>query len=112
MPDDYDDNDGEGMEPEEEDPNKLEELVGMEMATEVNEICSRAHTLLGAEVIGGHGAAEMQRVCLDIPKGLLLVAQYIVGREHVDLAVRAMNDILTEEHASQPKGVPEWAAKH
>jgi acetylornithine/N-succinyldiaminopimelate aminotransferase len=43
---------------------------------------------------------------------LRFLPPYIVGREHVDLAVRAMNDILTEEHASQPKGVPEWAAKH
>ena len=43
---------------------------------------------------------------------LRFLPPYIVGREHVDLAVRAMNDILTEEHASQPKGVTEWAAKH
>ena len=43
---------------------------------------------------------------------LRFLPPYIMGREHVDLAVRAMNDILTEEHASQPKGVPEWAARH
>ena len=43
---------------------------------------------------------------------LRFLPPYIVGREHVDLAVRAMNDILTEEHASQLKGVTEWAAKH
>ena len=43
---------------------------------------------------------------------LRFLPPYIMGREHVDLAVRAMNDILTEEHASQPKGVTEWAAKH
>jgi acetylornithine/N-succinyldiaminopimelate aminotransferase len=43
---------------------------------------------------------------------LRFLPPYIVGREHVDLAVRAMNEILIEEHASQPKGVTEWAAKH
>jgi acetylornithine/N-succinyldiaminopimelate aminotransferase len=43
---------------------------------------------------------------------LRFLPPYIMGREHVDLAVRAMNDILTEEHASQLKGVTEWAAKH
>jgi acetylornithine/N-succinyldiaminopimelate aminotransferase len=43
---------------------------------------------------------------------LRFLPPYIMGREHVDLAVRAMNDILTEEQASQPKGVTEWAAKH
>ena len=43
---------------------------------------------------------------------LRFLPPYIMGREHVDLAVRAMNEILTEEDASQHKGVTEWAAKH
>jgi hypothetical protein len=97
MPDDYDDDDGIGMEPEEEDPNRLEDLIGAEMAMEVQEICSRAHTLLGAEVVGGYGAAEMQRVCLDIPKGLLLVAQYVVGREHYNQPWQWMRDALEDK---------------
>lgn len=82
MPDDFDDDDGLEAEPEDEDPNNLEELIGMEMTMEIQEICDRAHTLLGNEVVGGHGAPDMQKVCLDIPEGLLLVAQYVVGREH------------------------------
>jgi acetylornithine/N-succinyldiaminopimelate aminotransferase len=43
---------------------------------------------------------------------LRFLPPYIMSREHVDLAVRAISDILTEEHASQHKGVTEWAAKH
>ena len=85
MPDD--DDDDIGMEPADEDPNNLEDLVGADMAIEVQEICNRAHTLLGAEVVGGYGAAEMQRVCLDIPKGLLLVAQYRGGTRAFQPAV-------------------------
>jgi hypothetical protein len=96
MPDDYDDDDVIG-EPEEEDPNNLEDLIGMDMAMEVNEICSRAHTLLGDEVVGGYGGAEMQRVCLDIPKGLLLVAQYLVGREHYNEPWEWMRDALKDK---------------
>lgn len=49
---------------------------------EVRAVCDQAHRLLGAEVAGGNGAAETERVCLDIPKGLLLIAQCVVAREH------------------------------
>jgi len=94
---DEDIEDGTGMEPEEEDPQNLEELVGMEMAVEVNEICARAHRLLGADVVGGYGAPEMQRVCLDIPKGLVLVAQYVVGREHFNQPWDWMRECLKDK---------------
>jgi hypothetical protein len=97
MPDDYDDDDDIGMEPADEDPNNLENLVGADMAMEVQEICNRAHTLLGAEVVGGYGAAEMQRVCLDIPKGLLLVAQYVAGREHFNQPWEWTRDALKDK---------------
>jgi acetylornithine/N-succinyldiaminopimelate aminotransferase len=43
---------------------------------------------------------------------LRFLPPYIVGREHVDLAFQALNDILTEEAASKNKGVTEWLAKH
>jgi hypothetical protein len=96
MPDD-DDDDGIGMEPEAEDPENFEELFGAELWGEVSEICKQAHTLLGAEVVGGYGAAEMQRVCLDIPEGLLLVAQYVVGREHFNQPWEWMRDALKDK---------------
>jgi acetylornithine/N-succinyldiaminopimelate aminotransferase len=43
---------------------------------------------------------------------LRFLPPYIMAREHVDLAANALNDILTEEDASKPKGVTEWLAKH
>jgi acetylornithine/N-succinyldiaminopimelate aminotransferase len=43
---------------------------------------------------------------------LRFLPPYIMSREHVDLAVKAMRDILTEQDASQHKGVTEWLAKH
>jgi acetylornithine/N-succinyldiaminopimelate aminotransferase len=42
---------------------------------------------------------------------LRFLPPYIIGREHVDLAVSALNDILTEEGASKQKGATEWLAK-
>jgi acetylornithine aminotransferase/acetylornithine/N-succinyldiaminopimelate aminotransferase len=43
---------------------------------------------------------------------LRFLPPYIMGREHVDLAANALNDILGEEDASKHKGVVEWLAKH
>jgi hypothetical protein len=34
-----------------------------------------------------------------------------MGREHVDIAVSALNEILSEENASKNKGAAEWLAK-
>ena len=44
---------------------------------------------------------------------LRFLPPYIMGREHVDLAVSALNEILTEEAARLPqhKGATEWLAK-
>ena len=42
---------------------------------------------------------------------LRFLPPYIMGREHVDLAIRALHEILTEEGASKHKGVTEWLAK-
>jgi acetylornithine aminotransferase/acetylornithine/N-succinyldiaminopimelate aminotransferase len=39
---------------------------------------------------------------------LRFLPPYIMGKEHVDLAVSALNDILTEESA----GLPSFAAAH
>jgi hypothetical protein len=78
MADDKDD----GVEiPAEPDFEASIDVFGEELWTEVREVCDRAHRLLGAEIVGGYGATETERVCLDIPKGLLLVAQYITARE-------------------------------
>ena len=93
---DYDEDEN-GKDTEEEDPHRLEDLIGKEMTAEIKEICDRAHTLLGVEVIGGYGDAEMQRVCLDIPTGLLLVAQYLVGREHYNQPWEWMQDALKDK---------------
>ena len=43
---------------------------------------------------------------------LRFLPPYIMGREHVDVAVSALNEILTEETASKNKGATEWLAKH
>ena len=92
-----DEDDQDLSEAEEEDPSRLPDLIGKEMTEEIQEICDEAHTLLAAEVIGGEGDAEMQRVCLDIPKGLLLVAQYIVGREYYNQTWEWMRDALKDK---------------
>jgi acetylornithine/N-succinyldiaminopimelate aminotransferase len=42
---------------------------------------------------------------------LRFLPPYIIGREHVDLAMHALHEILTEEDASKPKGDTEWLAK-
>src|ERR1700674_548505 len=78
MSDDKDD----GVEiPEEPDFEASADVFGEELWTETRELCERAHKLLGDEMAGGIGAAETDRVCLDIPKGLLMIAQYVVARE-------------------------------
>jgi hypothetical protein len=55
-------------------------LYGAELWSEAKGVCDRAHELLGSEVLGGSGDAETERVCLEIPKGLLLINQYLIGR--------------------------------
>ena len=42
---------------------------------------------------------------------LRFLPPYIMGREHVDVAVSALNEILIEESASKNKGEAEWLAK-
>src|SRR6202522_2003312 len=42
---------------------------------------------------------------------LRFLPPFIVGREHVDIAVSALNEILSEENASKNKGAAEWLAK-
>ena len=92
-----DEDDQDLSETEEEDPSRLPDLIGKEMTEEIEEICDRAHTLLAGEVIGGIGDAPLQRVCLDIPEGLLLVAQYIVGREYYNQTWEWMDEALKDK---------------
>jgi acetylornithine/N-succinyldiaminopimelate aminotransferase len=42
---------------------------------------------------------------------LRFLPPYILGREHVDVAVNALNEILNEQTASNSKGDTEWLAK-
>jgi acetylornithine/N-succinyldiaminopimelate aminotransferase len=42
---------------------------------------------------------------------LRFLPPFIMGREHVDMAVRALNEIIGEEGASTQKGATEWLAK-
>jgi acetylornithine/N-succinyldiaminopimelate aminotransferase len=42
---------------------------------------------------------------------LRFLPPYITGKEHVDMAVSALNEILSEDAASKTKGVTEWLAK-
>jgi hypothetical protein len=48
-------------------------------------------------VVGGIGAAETDRVCLDIPKGLLLIAQYVVAHEQFNQSWDWMEDAMAEK---------------
>ena len=94
MPDDIDD----GVEiPEEPDFEACADVFGEELWTETREVCERAHKLLGDEVVGGFGAAETERVCLDIPKGLMLVAQYVVAREEFSQTGDWMEEALADK---------------
>ncbi len=60
-------------------------------------MCDRAHKLLGSEVVSGTGVAETERVCLDIPKGLLLIAQYVVARDHFNQTWDWMEEALADK---------------
>ena len=57
------------------------DVFGEDLWTEVKDICEQARRMLGGEVPGGYGHADTARVCLDIEKGLLLIAQYLVAHE-------------------------------
>jgi hypothetical protein len=92
-----DDNDDDIKLPEGPDFESAEDVFGEELWTEVREICDRARRLLGAQVAGGFGAAEMQRVCLEVPKGLVLIAQYIVAREHFGQTWDWMEESLSDK---------------
>jgi hypothetical protein len=89
--------------PEEPDFEASADVFGEELWTETRDLFERAHKLLGDEVVGGIGAAETDRVCLDIPKGLLLIAQYVVAREQFnqtwDWMEEALDDKGTEGRA-------------
>jgi hypothetical protein len=92
-----DDND-DGVEiPAEPDFEASTDVFGEELWTEVREVCDKAHRLLGAEVVGGYGATETERVCLDIPKGLLLIAQYIAAREDFKQTWDWMEEALADQ---------------
>lgn len=73
------------------------DVYGDELWTGVREICDRAHKLLGSEMAGGTGAAETERVCLEIPKGLMLVARYIVAREVFSQTWEWMENALADK---------------
>src|SRR6202012_5201123 len=42
---------------------------------------------------------------------LRFLPPYILGREHVDLAINALHEVLSEQATSKPKGDTEWLAK-
>ena len=92
-----DDNDDGVKIPAEPDFEASTDVFGEELWTEVREVCDRAHGLLGAEVVGGYGATETERVCLDIPKGLLLIAQYIAAREDFKQTWDWMEEALADK---------------
>lgn len=75
---------GEAQAPQFADDESATDVFGEDLWTEVRGVCSQARRLLGAEVPGGYGHAGTTRVCLDIEKGLLLIAQYLIAHEHFD----------------------------
>ena len=79
MPDEFDDDQigDEGLEAA-ENPGGI---YGSALWAEARAICERAHGLLGDQVAGGKGRAKTGRVTLEIPEGLLLIAQYLAARE-------------------------------
>ena len=83
--------------PDDVDPESPVDIFGVELWTETRHVCDRAHKLLGDEEVGGTGAAETERVSLDIPKGLLLIAQYVVAREHFNQTWDWMEEALKDK---------------
>jgi hypothetical protein len=83
--------------PEEPDFEASADVFGEELWSETRELCERAHKLLGDEMAGGIGAAETDRVCLDIPKGLLMIAQYVVAREEFNQTWDWMEEALADK---------------
>jgi hypothetical protein len=79
-------------------------LYSKELWDEVKGVSDRAHEMLGSEVIGGTGEAETERVCLDIPKGLLLIAQYLVAKEHFKQTGAWMDEAMADK-GSEGKAV-------
>src|SRR5437879_824378 len=86
------------------DDESATDVFGEELWTEIKEVCDRAHRLLGAEMAGGVGAAETERVCLNIPKWLLLIAQYVVAREHFKQDWNWMEEALSDK-GNEGRGV-------
>ena len=72
---------GEGQSAPFADDESAIDVFGEDLWTEVKDICEQARRMLGGEVPGGYGHADTARVCLDIEKGLLLIAQYLVAHE-------------------------------
>ena len=85
--------------PEEPDFEASADVFGEELWTETRDLCERAHKLLGDEMAGGIGAAQTARVCLDIPRGLLLIAQYVVAREEFNQTWDWMEEALADKGA-------------
>jgi len=96
--------DGDDIGREDVDLKSPADLYGTALWNEVKGVCDRAHKLLGSEVLGGTGDAETERVCLDIPKGLLLIAQYLVAKEHFKQTGAWMEEAMTDK-GSEGKAV-------
>src|SRR5262245_45022251 len=93
-------NEGGDKAPKFADDESAADVFGEELWAEVKEICDKAYRLLGDEGSGAHGTAETARVWVDVPKGLLLIAQYVVARETLKHDWPAMEEAL----ASKGKG--------
>ena len=76
------------------DDESANDVFGAELWAEVKEVCERTVGLLGGDVPAGRG--ETVRVCLDLPKGLVLTAQYVVGRERLNREWSRMEELLEE----------------
>jgi len=74
------------------DDESANDVFGAELWAEVKEVCERTVGLLGGDVPAGRG--ETVRVCLDLPKGLVLTAQYVVGRERLNREWSRMEELL------------------
>jgi hypothetical protein len=93
--DDYDD-DELALSGADDDDDSLRDLVGPEMWKEVCQLNEDADFLLTG-MRASNGQKYMQRVSLDISRGLYLVAQYVVGRAEFNRTAEQMDEAMEDK---------------
>jgi hypothetical protein len=85
--------------PEPVDEDSFTDVFGAELWEDTRGVVDEAHRLLGSEMIGGTGDPAMVRVTFEIPKGLMLVAEYVTAREVFKQDMDWMTEALADKGA-------------